>query len=242
MQLRFLNPFSPALKVDRTQNHHARFIYITGCDGTGKSTQVALLMERLRAQGADVHHVWLRFPFMLSLPLLAYARWRGYSRFEDCDYVDANGQPATVRHGYWEFQTSRLLRWLLPWTLLADAALAGLVHIYWPLWQGKTVVCERFVLDMLVDLSVAFGAEIQRRLPGRLYRWLLPNAAPVVILYALAETIQMRRPDLMFDKQLARKIAMYQRIIADYGLTQQSSEESVAKVAHTIWEASWRDE
>lgn len=213
-----------------------KFIYITGCDGTGKSTQVALLLTQLREEGQVPHHVWLRFPFFFSLPLLAYARWRGYSWHEETEYAGIGGQPERVRHGYWRFAPSPLLRRLLPWTLLVDAALAALPQIYVPLWRGRTVVCERFVLDMLVDLAVAFGDEgFHRRVPGRFFQWLLPRPARVVILDLDVETLWQRRTNLRFDHQLAAKVGAFRRLVEDYGLAQVSSEMAVADVQKQVY-------
>ncbi len=183
----------------------SRFIYITGCDGTGKSTQVKLLMAHLEAQGRRPLHLWLRFPFLVSLPLLAYARWRGYSWSEETD---------GVRHGYWDFSRSRLLRQALPWTLLVDAALAALRKVYLPLWRGRTIVCERFVWDMLADLATALGdPRVHRRLPGRLYAGLIPAGTTVVMLDLDAATIRARRPDLRWDKRLETRLAAFRAMI-----------------------------
>ena len=92
-----------------------RFIYITGCDGTGKSTQARLLLAQLKASGIKARHLWLRYPFFLSLPLLAYARLRGYSWRE---------KTGDMEYSYWDFHRSWLMRTIFPWALLLDAALA----------------------------------------------------------------------------------------------------------------------
>src|SRR5690606_9788348 len=113
-----------------------RFIYITGCDGTGKTTQANLLLKHLEAAGGRPRHLWLRFPFFLTLPLLVYARLRGFSWYEEHD---------GVRQGYWNFRRSWVLRTLFPWVLLVDATLAAVVKVHLPLWMGRTIVCERFV-------------------------------------------------------------------------------------------------
>ena len=112
----------------------SRFIYITGCDGTGKTTQACLLMEQLRRKQINARQIWLRFPFFFSLPLLAYARWRRLSWYEV--YF---GQ----RYGYWDFRNSKLLQMILPWTLLIDATIGGIVNIFIPFWMKTTIVCER---------------------------------------------------------------------------------------------------
>ena len=215
----------------------SRFIYITGCDGTGKTTQVNLLMHHLCRQGIEPYHVWLRFPFLLSLPLLAYARWRGYSWHEEIAFDGGGTERESVRHGYWDFGRSHLLRTLLPWTLLIDAGLAALQKIYLPLWRGKTVICERFVLDMLVDLSVAFADEaFHLSLPGRLYRRLLPRNSQIVILDLEAESIRQRRGDLRYDRQLDAKLGTFRRLVDAYGLTCVSSSNSVDAVCEEVWE------
>lgn len=203
-----------------------RFIYITGTDGTGKSTQAQLLLSQLQSQGVRCKHVWLRFPFFLSAPLLAYARWRGYSWYEETE---------GVRHGYWEFKNSTLLRALLPWTLLLDAVLAAMFKIYWPLLIGQTVVCERFVLDMLVDLAVAFEDKtMYRDIPGIFYQYLIPHNALIVILDLDACTIRERRPDLRSDRKLETRLEVFHQLADDFELVKLSSQLLVNQIRKQI--------
>jgi thymidylate kinase len=193
-----------AADVVATDQPAPRFIYITGCDGTGKTTQSRLLIEQLQRQGIKVRHVWLRFPFLFSAPLLAFARWRGYS------WSEVHGQ---VRHGYWDFRRSWLMRTVFPWILWLDAAIAAIWKIHIPLWFGDTIVCERFVLDMLVDLAVAYEEPLFfSRLPGKWYMNLLPGRTHVVILDLDAETIRLRRLDLMSDHQLDRRLQTFMQL------------------------------
>jgi thymidylate kinase len=208
------------------------FIYLCGCDGTGKSTQAKKLLAHLQNIGLKPHHLWLRFSFFFSLPLLVYARWHGLSWFEEI-----NG----LKYGYWDFGRSRLLQLFLPWTLFFDAALAAVVKIYLPLGLGQTVVCERFVLDMLADLMVAFNdPNLHRRLPGRLYPYLLPRQAAMVMLDLDAATIRARRPDLQADRRLEARLEAFRRLAADQKLTLVSSQLSVTAVEQSIWAIVWR--
>jgi thymidylate kinase len=203
-----------------------RFIYLTGCDGTGKTTQADLLCAHLKKLGARPRRVWLRFPFLFSVPLLAYARWRGLSWHENID---------GARHGYWDFRASRLLQALLPWTLLLDAALAALIRIYPPLWRGEMIVCERFVLDMLVDMAVSFdNAQLLQSWPGRLYTHLLPRHAVIVMLDLDAPTIRARRADLRSDQRLETRLAMFRRLATDLSLPLISSAASTADVSRAV--------
>lgn len=197
------------------------FIYITGCDGTGKSTHARLLRQKMAAAGIETSHLWLRFPFFFSLPLLAYARWRGYSWYE------TSGE---VRHGYWDFRQSRLLRLLFPWLLLFDATLATLYKIVIPQWRGKSIVCERFVLDMLVDMSLAFGEKMHLALPGRLLLLLLPSHAQTAILDLDEITVRQRRADLVWDNRLSDRLAAFNCLATDLSLLRLSSLMSVVDV------------
>jgi len=207
-----------------------RFVYLTGCDGAGKTTQANLLRERLQAMGVPARQLWLRFPFFFSLPLLAYARLRGLSWYE---------QEGDVRHGYWDFRRSLLVRLLLPWTLLADAAMAGLFKIYLPLWRGETVVCERFVLDMLVDLMVAFGKDdLASHRPGKLYLRLLPRNTRGFILDSDAAILRQRRPDLIADRNLEAKLTGFRQIANHTAFPLLSNSMSINELHQLIWERS----
>jgi len=214
-----------ALAARRRQG---RFIYICGCDGTGKSTQAKLLLKKLHEQGYDPRHLWLRFPFFLSLPLLLYARWRGLSWYEEL---------GAVRHGYWDFRCSWLLRKALPWLLWIDAGLAALPKIVLPIWAGRTIVCERFVIDMLVDLAVALDdRSLHRQLPGKLYLSLIPRNASVFVLDLDGATIRARRQDLQVDRRLDARLSMFRRVAADLGLPMYSSEIPAAELNDLLLE------
>jgi hypothetical protein len=203
-----------------------RFIYITGCDGTGKSTQARLLVEQLRNKGLNVKHIWLRFPFIFSLPMLFYARLRGFSWFEETD---------NVKHGYWDFRRSWFLCKVFPWVLLADATLAALWHIYLPLWAGSSIVCERFVLDMLVDLSIACGnSSICRSTLGNFFINLIPLEADVFVLDLDESSIRSRRMDLRYDHKLVERLEAYHYLTAHCDFVQISSLPSVEHVNKII--------
>lgn len=190
-----------------------RFVYVTGCDGTGKSTQVKLLIKRLTAAGKEPIHLWLRFPFLFSVPLLAYARWAGFSRNETIN---------DTTYGYWHFDRSWLLRTVLPWVLLLDTALYALWKVHLPLlrWRftnpQRVIVCERFALDTLVDLSVGVDDDTLFRHPaGRLFGKLLPSDISVTFLDLDAQTARTRRPDLIHDERLEMRLQAFRNLATE---------------------------
>jgi thymidylate kinase len=202
------------------------FFYITGCDGTGKTTQADLLMQYLRGLGVRTKHVWLRFPFLFCLPFLAYARLRGHSWHE---------KYGNIRHGYWDFSHSWLLMRVFPWVLLVDALLYTMVRIYIPLCFGYTIVCERFVLDMLADLMTARqDLDFASSLPGRWFLKLLPKYRHVVFLDLDATVIRKRRQDLIWDRTLEEKLNAYRHLARLYDILTISSETSIEDVSSQI--------
>jgi hypothetical protein len=202
------------------------FIYITGCDGVGKTTQTRLLLAQLQKQRIKARHLWLRFPFLFSAPLLTFARGRGYSWSE---------VHQGVRHGYWDFRRSWMMRCVFPWVLLLDATIAAVWKVYLPLGLGWTIVCERFVLDMLIDLAVAYDdTSFFARLPGKWYVRLLPTNIHTVILDLDTETIRQRRPDLRSDYSLAQRLIGFQSLAMRLALPIVCNDDSIAVAASKI--------
>lgn len=200
--------------------------YLAGCDGTGKTTQVRLLCQRLRAGGVRVLHLWLRFPFFLSLPLLGYARWKGFSWQE---------RNRDVRIGYWDFVHSKMLVHLLPWTMLLDAYIATFLRVSIPIALGYVLVCDRFVLDMLVDLALGCGKDdLYLSLPGRWFNKLIPESARIVILDLDSASIQARRPDLAIDRSLPKRLDLYRRMGEAWEIPIISSKHTVSVMYEII--------
>jgi hypothetical protein len=209
-------------------HHQPSFIYLAGCDGTGKTTQAEILLAELKALKVKADRLWLRFPFFFCLPLLAYARWRGFSWYEET---------VETRHGYWDFRGAWLLRDVFPWLLLLDAALFAIARGYLPLRLGKTIVCERFVLDTLVDLSLALDDPgFLDHLPGKLYPALLPGRATIAILDLDVRTIRRRRPDLLGDKRLEARLEAYRQLAAGGGYPVFSTKKTPPEVNQCLWE------
>jgi thymidylate kinase len=194
-------------------------IHLTGVDGSGKSTQAGLIQSWFERQGIPARCVWLRFPRLFCVPFLIYARLRGYSRRETV---------GEHQHGYWDFGASWFMAKVFPWALLLDAFLLALVKVYLPLWRGYTVICDRFVVDVLADLMTGFNDNgFDECLPGRLFLALLPRGARVVVLDLDTETARRRCPELKGDHSHAKRRAIYLDIARRRRLPVVSTEPSI---------------
>ena len=204
-------------------------IHLAGVDGTGKSTQAALLVDRLRIQNAQVRCVWLRWPRLCKAPLLAYARLRGYSWKETI---------AGYTHGDWSFGGSWVMSCIYPWLVWVDALIYATIYVYAPRLLGQHVVCDRFVIDTLADLMTALDDEnFDLRLPGRLFLALLPRTALVIILdLDFAHAVQ-RTPELAGDRPWPQRRRHYLSIARHHGFLVISTEAPVQLVAQRILSA-----
>jgi hypothetical protein len=176
----------------------------------------------LEKHGILTRCVWLRFPRLFCVPFLIYARLRGYSHREA---VEGH------QHGYWEFSGSWLMSRVFPWALLLDTLLSALVKVYVPLWRGCTVICDRFVVDILADLMTGLNDDcFDERLPGRLFWALLPRNARVFVLDLDTETTILRCPELKGDRTHTIRRANYLKIAHCYRLSTVPADAPIESV------------
>jgi len=213
----------------QTRSDTLRCIVLAGVDGSGKTTQAMELLSHLRARGQRCIYVWLRFPHLFSLPLLAYARLVGLTR-----YAEVDGH----RHGVWEFYRSRFMSAVFPWVVLLDATICTAMRVYFPLLLGFTVICDRFVYDILVDLMVALRRDdgYHSTRVGRLFLSLLPRGTKAILLDLDVDCIRERRDDLKGDSTLRLRRRIYLRLAKDRGIPVVTSLGSVEETRREILE------
>jgi thymidylate kinase/predicted nucleotidyltransferase len=209
-------------------------IYLAGVDGSGKTTHARLLLNALAAGGMRGSYVWLRFPRLTSIPFLAYARLRGYSWREVVDGVE---------HGYWDFRRSWLMSVIFPWALWLDTFLMATRKLYLPLMLGRSVVCDRFVADILVDLMLALNdPDFFCRAPGKLFLALLPSKAQVVVLDIETDLARQRSPDLRGDRTHAQRRQAYLRLAERLGWPVVNNAQPLENVSTELREKLIRQE
>lgn len=177
---------------DPSRRPFPRMIAMCGLDGSGKSTQTALLAERLSAAGVPAEAVWNRWEPRLSAPLirLAKRRLRASSRAAESDYAafrDAKRQ--TMRAG-----AKRALWQILVWSEYACEVRGRLLR---PLRRGSAVICDRYVHDTLIDIAINFSVPPERlsELMGHPLLALFPKPSLAVIVDVDPETGAARKSD-----------------------------------------------
>lgn len=212
-----------------------KLIAFSGMDGVGKSQHARALVEDLSRGGRRAVYRRLRFPFVLSLPVLLYARLRGWSYD-----VRAGGQTLRV-HG---FAASPLVRFLYPLTLFLDLLLATWILVRLPIAFGRTVVCDRFVMDSRIDAASSCRREIASGSPlALLYQALVPPGAQTFLLTASRETLQRRRVESSAEPTFGLRSQLYERAaetedahVVDSG----RGFEQVHDEIHAVLTAKWQ--
>ena len=174
----------------------AQLICFTGVDGSGKSTHAKALFVYLKQNGINCKYVW-----GASRPLLAYAffaltRVFGYwKRTKENTYTDPL-----------EFAADRLaskLAVLYRFLLFVDFQIRTTTKLRIPLILGKTVVCDRYFYDLLMDLERS--DTLSNRFVSILSRT-LPRPLLVFLMDAPENLMQKRRGFRLEELKIKRKI------------------------------------
>ncbi len=188
--------------ADRTPAPLDRIYAIVGLDGAGKTAVARAAAARLSREGHRTVVVWLRNPRLFSLAVQALFRLSGLSRavrLEGDEDIITN-----LRKHSWLFH-------LLAWSMTFDYIFGYLQKAaFRRVALGRTVICDRFVWDLIVDLSIASGSgeEFLRTPEGRIllklglrHRTVLVTASP--------RTLTERKPILTLDPNLEERIRLY---------------------------------
>jgi dTMP kinase len=125
-------------------------IAFSGLDGAGKSTQIDLLLKRLRLEGQNTVYIWTR---------------GGYTSLFERLKTLARGLPGRLApppglnpQRIQAFRRRRVRRLWLVLALLDLLWVYGL-QVRWWRWCGRAVVCDRYLWDTLVDFRLHFPLE-----------------------------------------------------------------------------------
>lgn len=217
-----------------------RLLVLSGLDGTGKSTQAAILVRRLAEDGIDAEAVWNRWSPLATAPLIRAARRR----------IDPSPDAATAKYG--DFTREKRQRMRSPlrralWQAIVWSEYAMQVH--WRLLRAghphRGIICDRYVYDTLVDIGVNFSAPPAdlERLCGHPLLSLFPVPAAAVVIDIEPETGAARKRDGTPPEYLADRRALYLEMARLTGAAVVDGNGTIERTAAGIWEAvaPWRE-
>jgi len=181
-------------------------IYIAGSDGSGKTTILKEIEDKIIATGKKTRHIWLRSPKITSKPLMAFCRLVGLTKYETIDGEE---------YGIHEFYRSKLVSWLFPILQLID------FKIKWyferkKILDNEIILFDRFSLDTLADLIVdTHKMDLHKSWIGKEFIKVIPENSKLIILKVDEGVIRSRKKDTLHDKSLEMKIKVYQLLSKD---------------------------
>lgn len=218
-------------------------IALSGVDCAGKSTQRALLLEALRARGLAPATVWSRAGYTPNLNAAKRVVRVLLGPLAPSYRPGARGSAVPAQPGRYPRRASNLrqpLRWL--WLTGALLDLLWVYGVRVRVWRarGRVVVCDRHLLDCLVDLRVNFPEEgVERRWLFRALRRLAarPDAAfclvvPAELSFERARTKGRRHGETR--EVLERRVAEYERAAAELGVPVLDGRRPAAELARAI--------
>jgi thymidylate kinase len=165
-------------------------ICFTGMDGSGKTTHAKTLAKVMEEHGIKNKYVWNRFePSIVLRPFMAIASvlfLHGRDVFGN--YIEySNSKKRLFRNHF--------LSAMYQYIVLVDYYLQILLRIKIPLIFGKTIICDRYVYDTIVDLTVYShytNAKIKNMLKNLFYLLPKPN---LIFLIDLPEVVAFQRKE-----------------------------------------------
>ena len=188
-----------------------RVYAIVGPDGAGKTTIARRIAARLAERGIKTWIAWMRSPRIVTLGVLGITRMSRLSR--------------TIRMGdhddvHTDLSRHPFLLHLYAWSVTFDYFLGYLGKVSVPrVLFRRTVFCDRFAWDTLVDLGLTSGLDegFLEFPQGRILLDLAKKHGGVLVI-ASPEELLRRRPILSLDPRLPRRLRLYAELASRFGL------------------------
>ena len=217
-----------------------RILVLSGLDGTGKSTQAAIIAGRLAGEGIETATVWNRWSPAITAPLISLARKR------------INPRPDAATEEYSDFTRSKRKRMRSPvkqalWQAMVWSEYTVQVHsrLLGAGYPRRAVISDRYVYDTLVDMAVNFSLEPAglEKLCSHSLMSLFPAPASVVIIDIDPETGAARKSDGTPPEYLADRRPFYLEMAKLTGAAVVDGNGTIEETAAGIWEgcSRWRE-
>ncbi len=165
----------------------------------------------IEARGLSCRCVWLRYNHYSTKFLLALCRLLGLTEYE---YF------GELRVGYHNFHRSRIISVLFILLTYIDILFISLLKVKLPaLFSNRTIICDRWIPDIMVDLETDTGVEFRvGRLLTKAFLGIMPKRTRCFVVQRDREAILEGRPENAHDRNFPRRVELYERQANDLHL------------------------
>jgi len=173
----------------------------SGIDGSGKTSIIDGVTDAINNKGIKTRYIWLRYNHYLTKLLLIFCRIVGLT-----EYHTINGQ----RIGYHNFYKSKIVSYLFIALTYIDTLTVTILLVYLPSMFGKsTIICDRWVLDILIDLEIDTKLSLTDTLISRMFYALVPKNAKCFIVYRDYNSVLHARDEHSIDNNFKARYELY---------------------------------
>lgn len=191
---------------------NGQLIVFSGIDGAGKSTQIESLIASLRKRGRSPIYLWTRGGYTNLFNKLKIVFRKVLSK----------SAPPPGRN----IRRDRVMsyKWIqLVWLTVAllDLLRVYVIKIHFLLWSGKIVICDRYLIDTLIDFKINFkNQNVERWFLYKLLLWASPQPdVSFLMLIPVEESIkrsgQKDEPFPDSPEILTKRLNKYQKLLND---------------------------
>lgn len=218
-------------------------LVFNGVDGSGKSYQANLLVERLRKAGYPAVSVWGGGKATLAQPMIRLGKlvMKGPRKRDLGKAADAETR---ARYDEYVGSTQKMLkrpalRSFFRSMFLFDHALEVYARIVPRLLMGQIVVCDRYIYDSMIRVALMSGTtpeEFGKTMALPFYAK-VPQPAHWFFLDVPPDVAFARKDDILDVAFLQRRIPFYDVAIERLGMQVIDGTQAPEVIAETVWQS-----
>jgi thymidylate kinase len=184
------------------------FIALSGLDGSGKTTQTEMLLNVFGQTDIKTKYIWKRMND--SLFTRAFNTFgRMLTGKKKAHSESTGGKKSTGNAGKDIIRKNALIGLIWKWVIFLELVSYYNFKLRWLFFSRKVVICDRYIDDAIVELSVMYGRDFSKTFFARLLRSLSPKPDLQLFVDVPIEEIFRRNSDIEEGREFLENSRIY---------------------------------